>query len=178
LVTVLHDRIELEQLRAAAVLRAESQPTLAPAGLPDAAIAGQPAVLPPQLPLNPINLSIPLALAGQFATLQLVVHRDAEGNGPERDAGPPAVRASFTLHLRHLGEVGADLRLHGPQVRCRLRVPSPAVEQRLSSGLETLSARLQSGGLEVRQLEVIVTGQEVSVPDASPLNLRHVAVEA
>ena len=178
LVTILHDRIELDQLRAAAVLRAEAQPASASAGGADPTAAAPPAAPAPQLPLHPIALSVPLAIGGQFATLQLVVQRDGEGAGPERDAGPPAVRASFTLHLRHLGEVGADVRLRGPQVRCRLRAPSPAVEQRLTAEIDALKERLQTVGLDVRQLEVSGAGAVASPPESGPLSLRHVAVEA
>ena len=197
LVTALHDRIELDQLRAAVAARAdvtasagtsltaeslliaqtEADPVTLAAG---PLLAPTPAPTGPQLPAVPITLAVPLAFGGQLATLHLVVQRDTEGGGRDRADASPAVRASFTLHLRRLGEVGADLRLQGPLVRCRLRAASPEVAQRVSASIDSLRDRLQASGLDVRQLECIVAG----APDGETaggfpvLELRHVAVEA
>lgn len=191
LVGALHDRIELEQVRAASAGRtsaltlADASTSLQVAPAPASAVAGMqlppellPAVPAAPLPTNPIALSIPLAIAGQFATLQLVVQREPDrGSQPATD-DTPAVRASFTLHLRRLGEVGADLRLQGPQVRCRLRAASSEVAGRLSEGLNGLQARLEHAGLDVRQLECIVAGAATDGPSTPAIELRHVAAEA
>jgi hypothetical protein len=196
LIATLHDRIELEQLRAAgaslpdAAVDTQESRTLFQLASPNApAPAAATALVSPELlapialpasvalPTTPIALSIPLAIAGQFATLQLVVQREPDGGGRPANDAPPAVRASFTLHLRRLGEVGADLRLQGPQVRCRLRSASPEVAARLSDGLAGLRERLEQAGLDVRQLECLVAGASMERVGDPVLELRHVAAE-
>jgi len=188
MVAALHDRVELEQLRAAGVTRgaAVSQTTglleaqgdpFATAG-PTAPAVPAPALPPATLPSHPIALSIPLAIGGQFATLQLHVQREPEGGNRSPSDAPAAIRASFTLHLRRLGEVGADLRLAGPQVRCRLRAASPDVATRLSEGMSGLQARLEVAGLDVRQMDCVLADAGAQGDAAPRVQLRHVAAEA
>jgi hypothetical protein len=75
-----------------------------------------------------------------------------------------------------LGPVGADIRLQGAQLRCRLRASRPDTAERVSRAAERLRERLEGAGLDVRALECTL-----AAPSPGPAEhtvLRHVAVEA
>jgi hypothetical protein len=190
----LHDKIEMQQLVNATTLAREGRSLPAPTGTAIDAVEGVIApgrspgqlaggfVAPSQAPAltsdlpQPLLFSLPLAFAGQLATLELAVQREAPQRGrtgPSVAAAAP-VRAQFSLQLDRLGRVGADVRLDGGNVRCRLSAELESTQQVLREGLGDLESRLTAAGFAVTSLDC------TSIPRQSdtPLSLRRVDLGA
>jgi len=171
LATALNDRIELQQLRAAVSLAQQSEAGAVPtrsnelmdgAALP-LRVPDAPTTLPGSQASMPLTLSLPFAMGGRLSTLDLTVQPDKEYRGAS-DAATPAIRASFSVQLERLGTVGADVRLSGATLRCRLRAGSDSALNTLSGAIEPLRARLQHAGFTVDALHC-------ALADAAPLPL-------
>jgi len=202
LISAIHDRIELQQLRTAAHAAAGQPRRLGPPGTAALALfepsldptAAQPGTgrdltalaprpvaapglpaPPPDASFAPLFLSIPLAFGGQLSTLDLLVQREPDNRRASGAEAVPVISASLSLDLRHLGQVGADIRLQGAQLRCRLRASRPETAERVSRGTEQLRQRLESAGLDVRALDCTFAPPEPGA--GQPAVLRHVAVE-
>ena len=144
-----------------------------PNALPDLATA---AALPAGVPLA---FSIPLAMGGQYSTVELSVQRDAGGRSGATGRSS-AVRASFTVTLARLGQVRADLRLDGPALRCRLSALPGAAHAALSEALPALRDALAATGFRVESLDCLEAAPELeaatTASQASHL-LRHVDLD-
>ncbi|HEU5315992.1 MAG TPA: flagellar hook-length control protein FliK [Chloroflexota bacterium] len=145
-------------------------------GLP-ASAASNPRTLDLAPPL-PLVLALPLAFGGQFRTLDLIVDRDSEQGYAFGEPTADGIRARFTLDLQRLGEVGGDVRLRGPVVRCRLRASNRAAASYLDAAADRLRSRLEHAGLEVTAIECVLGPAESPAAAHVPGTLRHVAVEA
>ncbi len=169
LARVIHDRLEYQQLGNAAVLArggweapgtagAPGTGTGTPAGTnpgarPEASAAAFPANVSVPPPGDALAFSIPLAFAGQMATLELAVWRDGHRRQDAQEESSPGLHARMRLDLAQLGRVGADIRILGTNLRCRLVADREETNDLLRSSGEALLDRLRAAGFTVEGLD-------------------------
>lgn len=168
LIQTLHDRIELQQLTNAVATK-QNEASLPPDVAPPTDLAGPEGSTPyaeARLSGTPIGaspngsttdgqtitLSLPFFLAGGFTTLELTVQRDGS-HGPEQEERLQALQFHVRLSLPRLGDVGADLRLVGSNLRCRLRAQSGPAHQLLVKASDGLRDRFTLAGFNIEVLE-------------------------
>jgi hypothetical protein len=187
LAQTLHDRIELQQLaNAASLAPATTQQTTGTPPPPSAlsvtppptsatptpggdqasaaTTAPQPAHGSP--PAASLALSIPLAIGGRHATMELAIQRDPPSRRDAGEVGTAPIRAQFSVRLQRLGEVSADLRLSATTLRCRLSAPPGPAHDLLSSATADLRARWEQAGFHVDALDCLVAAP--GAPAAAP----------
>jgi hypothetical protein len=169
LARVIHDRLEYQQLGNAATLARGGwengvQSGTSPSGTPTPgsstlgtrpeanAPAFPPSVLVPP-PGDALNFSVPLAFAGQMATLELTVWRDGGRRQDAQEESTPGLHARMRLDLSQLGRVGADIRIAGQNLRCRLTADRAETTALLQENGEALLGRLRDVGFTVEGLD-------------------------
>jgi hypothetical protein len=184
LAQVLHDRIEFQQLaNAAALTRADNPPPQRPA-TGHSEVAGE--LDAPASPGAPVSgqqsttlaFSVPLAMNGQFTTLELTVQREPPSRRNVDAAEVTPVRAHFTVSLQRLGEVAADLRLAGSSLRCRISVPPGPGHDLVAGTVSDLRARWEEAGFHVDGVDCLPAPPVSSTDAASAVVLRHVSLDA
>jgi hypothetical protein len=190
LARVIHDRLEYQQLGNAAVLARggwENASTSTTSGTPNpgAPMTGaRPEVtastFPANVPLPPpgdaLNFSVPLAFAGQMATLELTVWRDGGRRQEAHEESTPGLHARMRLELSQLGRVGADIRIAGQNLRCRLTADRDETNALLQANGEALLDRLRAVGFTVEGLDYRPFAGTASVvgPGGAPSVVRRV----
>jgi hypothetical protein len=175
LAQALHDHIELQQLRTAAAQAAGPAATIAaPAGAEP--LASQQVAPPPAQQSQPLFLTLPLAIGGQYATLELHVQPDRNARRAPGEPAARSVRATFSVQLERLGTVGADIRLAGTSMRCRLNATSPDTVDALTAASAGLRARLETAGFEIEALACERSPEPPNHPRAA--SLHHVSLNA
>lgn len=171
LARVLHDRLEYQQLGNSATLlrggwEARSSSGQSPAGTtpgtPGATTAGvrpegTPAAFPTNIPIpapgDALNFSIPLAFAGQLTTLELAVWRDGGRRQDGQEESSTGLHARMRLDMESLGRVGADIRIIGTSLRCRLTADREDTYALLQQNGDGLLDRLRGAGFSVEGLD-------------------------
>lgn len=167
LARVIHDRLEYQQLGNAAVLArggwenaststasATPNPGAPTTGArPEATASAFPANVPLPPPGDALNFSVPLAFAGQMATLELTVWRDGGRRQEAHEESTPGLHARMRLELSQLGRVGADIRIAGQNLRCRLTADRDETNALLQANGEALLDRLRGVGFTVEGLD-------------------------
>ena len=169
LARVIHDRLEYQQLGNAATLARGgwengSQAGTAPSGTstpgtstpgtrPEANAPAFPANVSVPPPGDALNFSVPLAFAGQMATLELTVWRDGGRRQDTHEESTPGLHARMRLELSQLGRVGADIRIAGQNLRCRLTADRAETNALLQANGEALLGRLRDVGFTVEGLD-------------------------
>ena len=167
LARVIHDRLEYQQLGNAAVLArggwenaststasATPNPGAPTTGArPEATASAFPANVPLPPPGDALNFSVPLAFAGQMATLELTVWRDGGRRQEAHEESTPGLHARMRLELSQLGRVGADIRIAGQNLRCRLTADRDETNALLQANGEALLDRLRGVGFMVEGLD-------------------------
>ena len=169
LARVIHDRLEYQQLGNAATLarggwenggQAGATPsgtstpgTSTPSARPEANAPAFPANVSVPPPGDALNFSVPLAFAGQMATLELTVWRDGGRRQDAHEESTPGLHARMRLELSQLGRVGADIRIAGQNLRCRLTADRAETNALLQEHGEALLGRLRDVGFTVEGLD-------------------------
>jgi hypothetical protein len=192
LARVIHDRLEYQQLGNAAALArggwenggswgTSTTGTLVPATTttgtrPEASTQAFLANVSVPPPADALNFSVPLAFAGQMATLELTVWRDGGRRHDSQEESTPGLHARVRLDLAQLGRVGADIRIAGQNLRCRLTADRAETNVLLQENGEALLGRLRAAGFTVEGLDHRpFTGATASAgPTESPSVVRRV----
>ena len=171
LARVLHDRLEYQQLGNSATLSRggwDAQPSTGQspagttAGTPASTTAGvrpdgTPAAFPTNIPIpapgDALNFSIPLAFAGQLTTLELAVWRDGGRRQDGQEESSTGLHARMRLDMESLGRVGADIRIIGTSLRCRLTADREDTYALLQQNGDGLLDRLRGAGFSVEGLD-------------------------
>ncbi|NBX45987.1 MAG: flagellar hook-length control protein FliK [Chloroflexi bacterium] len=170
LARVLHDRLEYQQLGNSATLSRggwDAQPSTgqSPAGTtgtpasttagvrPDGTPAAFPTNIPIPAPGDALNFSIPLAFAGQLTTLELAVWRDGGRRQDGQEESSTGLHARMRLDMESLGRVGADIRIIGTSLRCRLTADREDTYALLQQNGDGLLDRLRGAGFSVEGLD-------------------------
>ena len=171
LARVLHDRLEYQQLGNSATLlrggwEARSPSGQSPAGTtpgtpgattagvrPEGTAAAFPTNIPIPAPGDALNFSIPLAFAGQLTTLELAVWRDGGRRQDGQEESSSGLHARMRLDMESLGRVGADIRIIGTSLRCRLTADREDTYALLQQNGDGLLDRLRGAGFSVEGLD-------------------------
>ena len=170
LARVLHDRLEYQQLGNSATLSRggwDAQPSTGQSlagttGTPASTTAGvrpdgTPAAFPTNIPIpapgDALNFSIPLAFAGQLTTLELAVWRDGGRRQDGQEESSTGLHARMRLDMESLGRVGADIRIIGTSLRCRLTADREDTYALLQQNGDGLLDRLRGAGFSVEGLD-------------------------
>ncbi|NBT93958.1 MAG: flagellar hook-length control protein FliK [Chloroflexi bacterium] len=152
LARVLHDRLEYQQLGNSATL--SGTPASTTAGVrPDGTPAAFPTNIPIPAPGDALNFSIPLAFAGQLTTLELAVWRDGGRRQDGQEESSTGLHARMRLDMESLGRVGADIRIIGTSLRCRLTADREDTYALLQQNGDGLLDRLRGAGFSVEGLD-------------------------
>ena len=123
------------------------------------------------------QLEIPVALAGQYHSLQLRIERDGRGTAADAEAEAEAAwRVTVDLELPALGALRLKLALAGERVDLRIAAERARARTLIDAALPELGRALDRRGLQLRATAASVlepTAPESAVPGAdSRLDLR------
>jgi hypothetical protein len=182
LARVIHDRLEYQQLGNAATLArggwesggtttastagVPTPNTTNPGARPEVTASTFPANVPLPPPGDALNFSVPLAFAGQMATLELTVWRDGGRRQDAHEESTPGLHARMRLDLSQLGRVGADIRIAGQNLRCRLTAERDETNAVLQANGEALLDRLRDAGFTIEGLDYRPFAPMASGPSA------------